>query len=373
MVATLPTISRDKIDASREALLAVKRNDSINAKADKITALTKDCSWSDFARAFCELYRPDHKVPEEEQDVIRAAGSMHTWSEALAGIVNVQVLAGYANIRDPYAGIVNRAALNNFQKQRLLAIDEPVSLERLSRGGTAKVKHMGGSVEHIRLLRMAAQVRLDEQDLLDNEGVDVLNQYARELGRVAKRTVLDLVAATILENPALQTDSTAVFDSASHGNLGSAAMGSPGLQNACAAMLNQTGTAANGELVHFGIMPRYLVTPPALFTDGRELARALKLNDGADLTVRCDSRLGATGCTDPRTGSTRTGSDSAWYLFGAAADGPSLVLAGLNGNTSPKVSSFQLSQGEWGAGLALALDIGCGWSGYRLAYKSTGE
>jgi hypothetical protein len=86
------------------------------------------------------------------------------------------------------------------------------------------------------------------------------------------------------------------------------------------------------------------------------------------LTAVADARL-ENGLTDPDSGTALSGSDSTWYL--ACADVPTIEVAYLRGTgKAPQTRSWVLTQGEYGMGWDIALDIGAKAMGWRGLVQS---
>jgi hypothetical protein len=178
----------------------------------------------------------------------------------------------------------------------------------------------------------------------------------------------DLVYARILANETLG-DSIALFDSSTHANLGSDALGSAGLTNGFSAISGCT-LDSHGVPQHPNLRARFLVVPPALEGVGRELLDTVANANRDDLQLRVESRIGATGCWDHQSGQLRTGSDSAWYLAARAANRPCLVLSTYSGTTAPRVRDFELEGGRFGRGFDIEISAHVQPIDFRGLYKS---
>jgi hypothetical protein len=87
------------------------------------------------------------------------------------------------------------------------------------------------------------------------------------------------------------------------------------------------------------------------------------------LEMRVDQRISASGVVDPSTGTAYTGSATNWFLA-APPNGRTIKVAYRQGtNRSPVLRSFVLSQGQWGIGWDINMDIGVAVVDYPGLYK----
>jgi phage head maturation protease len=328
--------------------------------------------WPEVA-AIC-LRSQGSALPENDVSVIRAALSGPSIPDAFGALFGSAVLRGFESEPDTTVGWTREVPAASFLPFELLTLSQAARLEKLARGGTAVHAEYGLLSSTIRLGRYAGQFVAEEQDLVDDTvGATLL--AAEQLGQAARRVRADLTYSLILANPTLDTDSIAIFDAATHGNYGSgggSAMGTAGLGTAIAAIGNQVYRDADNQPIHVNREAAVLVVPPDLSEVARRTVRNLVLGDGHDIEVRSESRLGTAGVVDPDGGDTQTGTATNWLLAARASASPSIVVAGLNGSLLPSVRSFQLSQGEWGLGWDVCLDVAVKAVDYRGLYFSAG-
>lgn len=317
--------------------------------------------------------------PEEN---IRSAMSGASFSYVFSTNVYARLVAGWDRVADTTSGWCDEEDVPNFLSQEDITLSASARLSQLPRGKEASHVTASDSKETYKLARYAAQFAVDEQDILDDR-LGAIMRMPEEMGEAARRLRPDLVYSLLLENPSLATDSTAVFESSSHANLGTAALADLALKSAISAMGSQR---VNGDVLN--ITPRYLIVPAALdwtaqgLTSGASLAKLFAdTNDPIYTTENLiarkrlipvmDDRLGATGVIDPRTKSYRTGSATNWFL---TAGGPRGLRVAYRRGTGrqPMMRSFQLERGRWGMGWDINLDIGAAFMDYRYWYKSTG-
>jgi hypothetical protein len=316
------------------------------------------------------MSRRNERIPENDPGIVRAALSSVSGVADLTNLLTVSVLTGYRGQPDSTQGWVQVVSLPNYLAAYIAKPDALPRVERHARGGTASHVNMSfASPESWKLARFASQFVMDEQDVLDAGEVGIFQVALEEIGRSARRLVADLAFSVILQNPTLARDSVALFHS-THANTGTGALATTTLGTAIAAIGNQVAEDEQGNPVHLGLSPRYLVIPPALYQT------ALNVLDDSILdkmAVRADSRLGTVGLLDPRDGeTTRTGTATNWMIACPSEQAAGVVVGALDGNTEPAVREFRLDQGQWGIGVDITLSLAVAAADYRPLYWSTG-
>lgn len=134
------------------------------------------------------------------------------------------------------------------------------------------------------------------------------------------------------------------------------------------------------------IAPEFLIVPQALKWTAMELLNSAGIviagtagsvtERGTNnvlqnvMQLRVDERVGATGVTDPDSGTTYTGTDTNYFL--ASRPGRTIRVAYLRGQRTPEVRSFTLDRGQWGIGWDIKMDIGAKPVDFRGLVYSTG-
>ena len=311
------------------------------------------------------------RVPDNAPAVVRAAFSTAAVAEVFTQRIGSQILAAYDQEPDSTEGWVREISARNFLSFDIVGIDVGARLERLRRGQTAASATLGTQGEQLAVSRFAASLTLDEREILDGALVGFVDAAADEIGRAARRCRLDLVYSLLLANPTLADDATALFHG-DHNNLGAVTLTEPNLDAGFNAVHSQRlRDGASGERTHINLSPRFLVVAPALATVARRAARNLSLDDGADLAVCVESRLSSAGVVDPRDNALRSGWDTGWLLAAPQSQRAGIVVAGLDGDLTPKIRDYEINQpGEWGRVIDITLDIGAGVLDYRPLYLS---
>ena len=367
-VSTMPYVPRTYPKGRGDERTRAAADRILDATAPVVRA-TCSTRWPEFCAIALRSLNAD--VPENDADCIRAGLSHIEVATALDGLVATAIVKGAANEVDNAAGLYQVVDLPSFKPASALSTDVGARLEKLPRGGTAKQIAFGLKGQTWRMSRYAAQATLAEEDLFDGEPIGLQLVAMEELGRAATRAKLDLFFALLLSNPTLAANSTALFHT-DHANLGAAALADTALAAAIAAVGGQTREDIDGGAIHDNAEPRVLLVPPALAAKARKLVRDLQLGDGHDIEVRAESRLGTAGVVDPDGGTVYTGSDTNWLLAALAASTPSILMGGLGGSLEPKIRSYSLSEGAWGMGYDVLLDVGATAIDHRGLYWSAG-
>jgi len=340
----------------------------------------RDMSLLDVCRAAVQF--DGKEVPHSRQDLIRAAVSGGSLTNIFTTNINTMVLASYGEAPDttaPWTSTVDVADFKTNERPRLV---KGGSLARLPRGGEADHMNRSDVGESYKIARYAGQVVISEQDIID----DAFNAFAdipREMGLAASRLRPDLVYAILLANPTLTATARALFNT-TDGNLGStSALAADKLRAAVAAMMLVT---ENG--VNLNLMPTHLLIPPSLKHLAYELTNSSQIliarGGTTDTTVErgssnalladglipvADARL-ENGVVDPASGTTYSGSSTSWFL--ACAQAHTIEVAYLRGTgRAPQVRNFTLSEGRWGMGWDIAMDIGAKAMDWRGLRKTT--
>ena len=310
--------------------------------------------------------------PVGREAMFRAAVSGATFGSIFTTSVNAGLMAGFEQAGDTTQGWTMDADVNNFQSVEAISLGKTAQLEKLPRGGTAKHATISDSEETYKIARYAEQWVVDEQDAIDDR-LGALSRVPFEMGQAAARMRPDLVYAIILANDTL-TDGGALFNSTAettaggHANLGTDAF-------AAAALRTAVGTfkKRQQDLVNLNLEARFLLVATELEMLARETLNSQQLmvagttdvdrgnhNVIADLglQLRSDGRL-SNGVVDPATGTSHSGTATGWYLSAAPSQVPTIVVAVLAGTGGrPQTRPFTLSQGQWGYGWDIKLDIG---------------
>lgn len=329
-----------------------------------------DLPWDKFVRT---ALRIDGREQPDNPHLLARAFSGGDLSIAIGAIANSVFVGGYDSQTDTTADWTSEIPAKNFQPFDVFGLKTGATLQRISRGGTARHAAVGLRAEGVRLARFGRQYVIDETDLIDSQ--DSLATWLRpleELGRAARRLRPDLVYALILANPSLVSDSLPLFEAGTHANLGTSALDVAALGVAVGAVAGQVIADERGRVIHPNLVAKVLVVPPLLWKAGREAESNLWVGDDRGLTVLAESRLGPAGLTDPATDQTYTGSDTNWLVAAAPQAAPAIAVCYLNDQRSPRIRQRELTKGQWGMAFDIDFAVGAAALDYRGVYFSTG-
>lgn len=293
--------------------------------------------------------------------------------------MNSQLLAAYEAAPDSTTGgWIREADVSDFKTNERARMAKGSALEKLPRGSEASHTTFEDSVESYKIARYARQFVVDDQDIVDDT-FGGINQHApSDMGEAARQLRPDLVYSILIGNPSMR-DSVALFH-ADHSNLNtSSALGTAGkLEAARKAMriLQENGRNLN-------LSPDFLIVPQAL-QDTAEVLLNSRLLIGDTVqpennpnyrkigAIVSDSRLdnGVTDPTDPTGATVHSGSATTWFLS-ARASAHTIEVGYLRGTGRvPQTRSFVLTEGRWGIGWDIKMDIGAkalNWLGLSKA------
>ena len=303
-------------------------------------------------------------VPIARDERIMAAVTTAELGGVFTSVVNAQLVQAYQEAPDSTVGWVSEAEVPDFKTNERHNLGTAPSLKRLPRGGEAK--HAGPDEFHedYKVQRFAEQFAVDEQDMVDDR-LNALTEAPRLYGNAARRLRPDLVYSILLAN-ANMSDGVALFH-ATHANLTSAALAAGTLQTALTMMSKQT---RGGAILN--ILSRFLIVAQAVRFTARQLVTSSEVRDNTSslnygtrnpiqdeqLQIRADARIDS-GVIDPVAETLRAGAATKWFLAAGANEYPTIEVGYLTGTgRQPTLRSYVLTQGRWGIGFDVKMDIG---------------
>ena len=336
----------------------------------------REFSLYDMCREFCQLTGVRDPltgdVPWHRSEFIRAAVSTPTFSNIYTTSVHARLLMGYMGGPDT-SDWCSTEDVSNFQTQDRIATGQYSNLKLLPSGGTADHATVSDNIESYKIARYARQFVMDEQDIL-SDNLDAIQNTPVAFGAAAGRLRPDLVYSILLANANMR-DAVALFHS-THSNTATNAFSSTNMATGVAAMYAQSEDG-----VRLNLRPRWLIVNPSLEGSGRATINSELLLTGSDTTIgnqnwlrqlnmeiRVESRLDATGVTNPANNTAYTGSTTTWFLV---ADNMRTVRVGYLAGTNrqPVIRRAPLTQGQWGVGWDVNMDIGAKALDWRGMYR----
>ncbi len=316
----------------------------------------------------------------DRTEVIRGAVSTATLTHIFTSTVGARLLTSFRETPDTTEGLVRVTTLNDFKTNERKLLGKTGNLTRHERGGEAEHATFGDSGEEYKAYRYSKQFSLDEQDIID-DSFDALLTLPAEMGAAARRLRPDLVYSILLAN-ANMADGVALFH-ATRNNLATgsgSALEVAGLEAALIAMSQQTH---DGQAID--VIPRFLVIPPTLQFKAKVLLKSQERVIAADsggtynpfteetLRVVAERRLSASGATDPVTGTRYSGSNTNWWLLGDPNSAHTIEVGYVTGSANgPQLRSFVHTEGKWGIGWDIKLDIGAKALAPQGMFKAVG-
>jgi len=320
------------------------------------------------------------QAPQGRQALIQAAFSGSALTQIFTTSVNATLLTTYMQSQDTTQGWTREADVADFKTNDRIRMANGSDLSKLPRGQEASHYNRSDLVESYKIARYAKQFVVDEQDIID-DSMNALREAPVEMGNAAARLRPDLVYAILLANDTLGADAVALFDNSTHANVQtSAALSEANLITMIALIEKQQDNSVN-----LNLRSSHIIVPSDLKHTAANLIRSATLAYGADdetkvgtentlasieqLSLVSDARL-ANGVTDPSTGTAQSGSATQWYAASAMAHTIEVGYLRDSGR-APMVRSFNLSEGKWGIGWDVKMDIGAKALDFRGLARST--
>ena len=303
------------------------------------------------------------KLPWQENPSasIREGMSVAAVNAAMTNTINVKLVEGFRSVPNSTLGWSTETEILNFMPASAVTAYDSFRLEHSDRSPAGDAT-IGLLNESWGLARFSKQFILDETDLLNSPSVDLSLLMATELGKAAKRLVIDLAWAVLLANNPTAYDGLNLF-STEHLNYltgGSSSLAS-GLDNGMSLLASAAAPSQDGFDIPVGAQPKYLIVPPASYAAALRQVRLMKQDNDRDLTVVVEPRIAA-GVVHPTQERIVEGKAGGWLLASPASIAPSLLLGSLEGQgLTPVMRTFPLSgptfAGQWGWGADVHLDV----------------
>jgi hypothetical protein len=290
-------------------------------------------------------------------------------------------LAAHDVAEDTTQGWTRESDVGDFRSNERARMENGGALTKLPRGGTADHATYSDTVESFQIARYASQFVIDDQDIQDDNFGGVSGFVPADMGVAARQLRPDLVYTILMGNPNMR-DAVALFHAATHSNLQtSSALSIATLSSGRKTMRLQTEGGRN-----LNISGKYLIVPPALAGLAETLVESNNIvsgnttglvdrnpNAGKGIQVVVDARL-ENGVTDPTdaTGATvNAGSATTWFLASEPSN-HTIEVAYLRGTgRAPAIRPFVLTEGRWGLGWDVKVDIGAKALDWRGLQKTT--
>lgn len=328
----------------------------------------------------CVLEAAGQRVSSlDDDELITRAISTSALSEIFTTAFNASFMEGFMGVADT-SGWVRSIEVPNFQAAERIQMGKYARLTRRIKGNNADDGNIDAKAESIRVYEYASRFLIDEQDMVDDRFGRLTQATPEEMGEAAALLRPELVYGTLLDNPALASDSTALFH-ADHGNLaGSAALSLANIQAAANAMDTQV---IPGTTRLLGTRARTLLVPTALRYTAKQIINSQEVRDTTantltptinpirdDFDIVAEPRLSA-GCELPLTNEAMAGEPTNWYLI---ADGArhGLEVAYLSGRgQAPRTRRLTGVNDGYAMGWNIDHTLGVSAVGFEGIFKRT--
>lgn len=252
---------------------------------------------------------------------------------------------------------------SDFRPLTTVRLGEAPSLEKVNEGGEFHGGTIGEAGEAYRLLTYGKIFGITRQALI-NDDLAVFDTIRTAFARAAIEREATLLVDLLVANPTMQTDSVALFHTASHANLANTggALSDTTLAAARSALRLMKGLDGKTPI---NAVPRWLIVPAALETAAEKLLADIQPTKSSDvnpfagkLELIVEPRLDA-----------QSGGTTAWYVASDRVEG--LQFAYLEGNRGPVIETQDGFDVD-GLRIKCRLDFGAGFVDHRGWYKNPG-
>jgi hypothetical protein len=330
----------------------------------------------DFARL--ALTAAGRQVPINRNEMIRAAFSTNTMTEALGGSMDKLLGFAFLEASATWRSFTMKKDLSNFREHSVISPQHRGQLEQLGKDGEIKHGFLGDDSTTLQLATYAKMIGVTRQDIV-NDDLGVFSDIFRVFAIQAARKVNDLVWAVIMANAGSHFH-------ADNNNLLTGATSALDLDSLALAVqyMRKQRDADNNDL---DIRPKVLAVPPELEVTARSILSSIEvsrvtndndptgnaLKDIAALEV--EPRLSNTAKVDGRGNAAfPNASTTAWFLFSGQENAP-VYYGTLDGQETPVVEFFGLTEGDThrlGVQWRVYIDAGAALGEPASAVKSAG-
>lgn len=323
-------------------------------------------------------------VPHNRDEMVRAALSSSAVQGMFTTDVNARLLGSYATAEDTTQGWCRSEDRDDFKANTGHTMGKFNGLTIHSSGKTADDMDTDSESYSYRLYRFSGKFTLDEMDIINDRFGGLEQMSPEDMGASAAEIRPNMVYALLLSNPTFNgtalfhTDRNNIFTGAAD------AFGLTSLTNARAQMAKQR---IRERILNLRL--RYVLAPWELEGTIDQLFNSIEVRDttaskiygttnptaGKGFRKVLDDRLSAAGVVDPVSGTKYTGTATNWYGTAVPGEaGAKTIVVGYRRGTGrmPQLRSYALSQGQWGVGWDINMDIGSGFEDYRGIQKHSG-
>lgn len=308
-------------------------------------------------------------IPHGREAMIRAALSTYSLPFALGNAANKVLLESYNETPATWRAFAATRSCNNFKEHTGVRPSQTGDLEELPPSGEFKHGSITEALYKYAIDTFGKMLTVDRRDIV-NDDLSLFDDTARSLGRMAMRSLSDLVYKVLLAN-------AGAFFAAGNGNYDEGAptaLDSTSLGTGLARMMAQR----DDENRDLDIRARTMLVPPELQQTAKELLQSDFIQRASnDLPTGNALKNSVQLEVEPRLSNSdrfNGTSTKAWYLFASPQDA-AMIVAFLQGKQTPTVEFFGLDAdpNRLSATWRVFFDYGAALGDFRAAYKAKGE
>ncbi|MCX4195109.1 Clp protease ClpP [Methylobacterium organophilum] len=296
---------------------------------------------------------------------VRNSGpGFHSTSDFPSILQNVAyraVLKGYQEVDETFPLWTGKGTASDFRPISRVDMGLFPSLGKVEEGAEYTYATMGDTGTVVQVATYGRLFAITRQAII-NDDLQFFQRVPERMGRAAKRTIGNLVYAVLNGNPTMQ-DGVALFNAA-HGNLATVA-GAPSVTSLAAAMAAmQIQTDTSGIGTGGGVMPKYVLTPPALWMPTKVAITSANY-PGDPASVANPIRDMFTPIADSRL------SGTSWYMAADPNQQDTIEVTYLDGVEEP----FLDQKDGWtvdGTEMKVRIDAGVKALHWRGLYRNVG-
>jgi len=296
---------------------------------------------------------------------VRNSGpGFHSTSDFPSILQNVAyraVLKGYQEVDETFPLWTGKGTASDFRPISRVDMGLFPSLGKVEEGAEYTYATMGDTGTVVQVATYGRLFAITRQAII-NDDLQFFQRVPERMGRAAKRTIGNLVYAVLNGNPTMQ-DGVALFNAA-HGNLATVA-GVPNVTNLAAAMAAmQVQTDTSGIGTGGGVMPKFVLTPPALWMPAKVAITSANY-PGDPASVANPIRDMFTPIADSRL------SGTSWYMAADPNQQDTIEVTYLDGVEEP----FLDQKDGWtvdGTEMKVRIDAGVKALHWRGLYRNVG-
>lgn len=280
-------------------------------------------------------------IPIDPFDLVTEALTLSDFPKSFMDAQNKLLLQGYKSYPENWKLIARvRPPAKDFKTNYGVRVGSVGSLKEIPGDMKKGIEFTSRSEEGIEYVvkPYARGLEIGIKELV-NDDLGAFSDNAQELSRVAAESLSESVFGMIDDNETFTGDSKALFH-ADHNNTAAGALTMANLKTALTALRNDVAvrTDADGNTKKIFFRKVYLVVPPALELDAKEIYKTIQMS-ASYVTGSTVPAFAEVGLQPPIVCQELTANDAYWYLIADPADLPCLEVKLLQGMEIPKLLS----------------------------------